>query len=109
MELVIINKIEDAIEQLNNKDYNNAHELEAVEGISYLKDYDLEDILNIFNLYFKNFDRDINISIPSQDGEKRIKIERVAWFNSEEADYCTFAYNITVIPEEYEIRIMEEV
>lgn len=104
----IMNKIEDAIKLLSDKDYNNAHELESIEGAKYLKDYDLEDILSIFNLYFRNFDRDVKISIPSQDGEKRITVERTAWFDSEEADYCTFAYNITVIPEEYEFRIFEE-
>lgn len=108
MEL-IINKIEDAIKQLSDKDYNNIHELEAIEGVRYLKDYDLEDILYVFNQYFINFDREIKISIPSQDGEKRITIERVVWFNDEEADYCTFVYNITVVPEEFEMRIFEEV
>lgn len=80
-----------------------------IEGIELIKDYDLEDILNILDNFFDDFDREAKISIQSADGVKRITVERKAWFGCEEDDYCTFVYSITVIPVEYEIKLFEEV
>ena len=102
-------KIEESIATLERMDYNNSHMLEEIEGEEYIKYYDLEDILNALDRYFAEFDREAEITLQSADCVKRITIKREAWFDCEEDDYFTFVYNITVTPEEYEVKVFEEV